>query len=75
MKKDELNRNRPAEEGKNNDPNLRDYAGQQPGASTISTSRTDEANQELTETAKDGFNENKPDERADATLDEPGETI
>ncbi len=75
MKNEDINRNRPASAGKNNDPELRDHAGQQPGASTISTSKTDESNNRLTETAKDGFNEDMPDQRADATLDEPGEGI
>ncbi|MBA2745025.1 MAG: hypothetical protein H0U44_02260 [Flavisolibacter sp.] len=70
MKNEETGRNRPSEVGRNKDPNLRDYSGQQPGTNTISSSESDEGNQKLSETAKDGFNEDRPDPRADRNLDE-----
>ena len=70
MNANKTDRNRPAEEGRGKDPHLRDYTGQQPGVSTFSTGENDQANQELTETAKDGFNEDKPDQRADRNLDD-----
>jgi hypothetical protein len=44
-------RNKPAEEGRNNDPNLRDNSAIQPGASTISSSETDPANESPSRTA------------------------
>lgn len=46
-------RNRPSEEGRNNDPNLRDDSAAQPGVSTISTSGTDYQNQETSESVSD----------------------
>lgn len=46
-------RNRPAEEGRDNDPNLRDESAQQPGVNTMSTSGTDFANQETSESVSD----------------------
>jgi hypothetical protein len=70
MKQNDSGRNRPADKGRNNDPQLRDYTGQQPGTSTVSSSNSDEENQDLSETAKDGFNEDRPDPRADRNLDE-----
>lgn len=48
-------RNRPAEEGRNEDPNLRDRSGQQPGVPTMSSSQSDKENDDLTETAADNF--------------------
>jgi hypothetical protein len=38
-------RNRPAEDGRNNDPDLRDDSGIEPGASTISSSGSDPADE------------------------------
>ncbi len=66
-------RNRPSEEGKNNDPAVRDYQAIQPGTQTISSSDTDNANQELTETSKDRFREDEKDSDADKRFDEVGE--
>jgi len=63
-------RNRPAEEGKDNDNNLRDDSGLQPGASTISSSATDEENNHLTRTAGDDFTEDmEGEEDADPAFD------
>jgi hypothetical protein len=59
-------RNKPADEGRNNDPDLRDRSNIRPGVSTTSSSDSDEENEKLTETGKG--NENDP--RADRTLDE-----
>lgn len=71
MKQDDVTRNRPAEEGRKNDPDLRDRSAEQPGVSTMSSSKTDEANQHLTETAADNFRENdSKDNNADADLDD-----
>ena len=59
-------RNKPADEGKNDDPNLRDRSGIRPGVSTISKSDSDSDNENLTETGK----ETEKDPRADRTLDD-----
>jgi cell division protein FtsX len=64
----DLNRNRPAEDGRKNDPDLRDESAAQPGVQTMSSSNTDEANQDLTETARDSFRENNRDKNADPDL-------
>ena len=61
-------RNRPAEEGKKNDPDLRDQSAAQPGVQTMSSSPGDEANQNLTETARDSFREGDKDKKADPDL-------
>jgi len=50
-------RSRPAEKGRNNDPHLRDEDARQPGTSTNSSSDSDSANQDLTETAAGSFRE------------------
>jgi len=63
-------RNRPAEEGQRNDPDLRDEDASQPGASTISSSKNDEENQHLTKTASDDFSDDKGDEKADKKFDD-----
>ena len=63
-------RNRPAEDGRRNDPDLRDESAQQPGVSTMSSSNTDSANQQLTETAADSFREKNKDKNADPDLDD-----
>jgi hypothetical protein len=73
MKKDDNKRNRPVDDRSNNDPHLRDHSGQQPGMNTISSSDSDPENHRLSETAKDGFHEGRPDPRADRNLDEAGE--
>lgn len=64
-------RNAPAEKGRNNDPFVRDEDAQQPGVQTMSPGKNDEANQHLTRTAADNFQENKEgDEKADKKFDE-----
>lgn len=70
MKEKEPARNRPTEEGRKNDPDLRDESAIQPGADTVSRSETDPANQHLTETAKDDFRtKEKEDKTADPRYD------
>jgi len=63
-------RNRPAEDGRKKDPGLRDRSAEQPGVSTMSSSSTDDANQQLTETAADSFREGTKDKNADPDLDD-----
>jgi hypothetical protein len=64
-------RNRPADEGKKGDPNIRDESAAQPGISTLSTSDNDDENQHLTRTASDSFREDSDgDEKADKRFDE-----
>ena len=66
----EITRNKPAEEGRRNDPNLRDEDARQ-GANTMSTSETDRAKESLTRTTSDNFREDSPgDEKADKRFDE-----
>jgi hypothetical protein len=69
-KKTGIQRNTPAEQGKNDDPNLRDHSGIQPGASTISNSDTDELNSKISETASDNFREEEFGKDADRSFDE-----
>jgi hypothetical protein len=64
-------RNKPGEEGKNNDPNLRDESAAQPGINTIKNSEYDKGNQQLTKTAADDFRESDENEPgADPSFDE-----
>ena len=64
-------RNRPAEKGERNDPNVRDEDASQPGLNTISSSENDDANQQLTKTASDDFREDSAgSEKADKRFDE-----
>ena len=70
MQPDKFIRNMPPEKGENQDPQLRDNTGQQPGISTISSSESDEQNNKLTETAKDGFKEDRKDSSSDKIFDE-----
>ncbi|NTS42905.1 hypothetical protein HRG84_18605 [Flavisolibacter sp. BT320] len=70
QEKNDITRNRPTEEGRQNDPNLRDDDGRQ-GASTMSSSETDSAKENLTRTASDNFREDSEgDEKADKRFDE-----
>jgi hypothetical protein len=67
----EPHRNKPADTGKKNDPDLRDESAFQPGISTVSSSSYDEDNEKLTDTAADDFREEKDsDAAADATYDQ-----
>ncbi len=66
-------RNRPSDEGRRNDPHVREESAQQPGVNTYSSSDTDGVNQELTRTASDDFRTEPRDPRADPSFDEiPG---
>lgn len=66
----DITRNRPTEEGRRNDPNLRDEDARQ-GANTMSTSDTDNAKENLTRTTSDNFREDREgDEKADKRFDE-----
>jgi len=71
--KDKLERNRPAEDGRKNDPDVRDRTDIQPGVSTISSSATDDANQHLTDTAADNFQATDFGTGADKRFDEVDE--
>ena len=67
-------RNQPTEEGRNNDPNLRDESAAQPGINTVSNSDYDDDNEELTKTAADDFREEDDfDPNADRSFDEVDE--
>lgn len=66
-------RNRPADKGSNEDPDVRDRSGLKPGSSTISDSKSDESDEHLTETASDNFRTEKFGENADTSFDEVDE--
>lgn len=71
QKNGEPERNLPADKGRNNDPHKMGEDATQPGVNTISESKNDEANQHLTRTASDNFQEDQPgDEKADKRYDE-----
>ncbi len=55
QKDDPIKRNQPADEGRRNDPNIREESAQQPGVNTYSSSNTDDDNEHLTKTASDNF--------------------
>ena len=64
-------RNKPAAEGRDNDPNLRDESAVQPGINTVSSSDYDDDNEELTETAAGDFREeDKNEAKPDPSFDE-----
>ena len=66
----DFQRNRPAEKGRQNDPNLRDEDARQ-GASTMSGSDTDDAKDSLTRTTSDNFRRDSDgDAEADKRFDE-----
>lgn len=67
---DDIKRNRPAEEGRRNDPHTRDDSAIQPGTNTVSSSDTDDVNQHLTRTSSDNFSEEPRDPKADPSFDE-----
>ncbi len=74
MSTDDIVRNRPAEEGRNNDTDLRDDSALQPGIGTVTTSNTDDENEILTRTAGDSFRDDGDgDDKADPTFDEVGD--
>jgi hypothetical protein len=64
-------RNRPADVGTRNDPDLKDQSAAQPGVNTMSSSEYDDDNQNLTKTAAENFTPNSDiDEKADPDLDD-----
>ena len=64
-------RNIPADEGRQNDPHIRDEDARQPGVNTMSSTDNDDAGQHLTRTASDDFKEDREgDEKADKKFDE-----
>ena len=73
MKQNEPGRNKPADKGSNDDPDIRDQSAIQPGASTVSSSNTDEENEDLTKTGAADFREEfNSDGNADPAFDEIG---
>jgi hypothetical protein len=71
MKQSDPKRNKSAEEGKNDDPQLRDDSGIRPGINTVSTGKNDEDDNRLTETAADNFKtENQSEAKPDRTFDQ-----
>jgi hypothetical protein len=62
----DVKRNRPAEDGRRNDPDLRDESAIQPGVQTISSSETDDHNANITKTSADNF---RPEEESDKFAD------
>lgn len=71
--KKDIERNTPADEGRGNDPQIRDESAIQPGTNTISSSDTDDVNQHLTHTASDDFRPGRRDPKADPAFDEIGD--
>jgi len=72
--KKEFERNQPSEEGRDNDPQVRDESAAQPGVNTMSRSSTDRANEGLTKTTVEGDSvEDHGDQKRDARFDEIGE--
>lgn len=71
-KKDEMGRNRPTEEGRRNDPDIRDDSAIQPGVQTVSDSKYDDDNQSITSSAMGSstISEADTDNNADPTFDE-----
>jgi hypothetical protein len=67
----DIKRNRPSDDGRRNDPDIRDESAIQPGTPTISPSSTDDANQQVSRSALDGPEriEFDTDDNADPTFD------
>lgn len=64
-------RNRPSDEGRRNDPNIRDESAVQPGVNTLSSSENDDVNQHLTRSTSDGGHpDSNADEKADKRFDD-----
>jgi hypothetical protein len=68
--KDDIKRNIPSDEGRRNDPHIRDESAQQPGVNTLSSSDFDDENQRTTKTASDSFRTENWGADADATFDD-----
>jgi hypothetical protein len=72
--KEQIERNIPSEDGRRNDPDLRDESAIQPGVQTISSAPNDDANQHLTKTATGHFDEDTEfGKNADKAFDEVGD--
>lgn len=71
-KEDNINRNRPTEEGRRNDPDIRDDSAIQPGVQTVSDSKYDDDNQSVSSSAMGSSTISEADTRndADPTFDE-----
>lgn len=71
-KEDGINRNRPTEEGRGNDPDIRDDSAIQPGVQTVSDSKYDDDNQDITSTTMGSSTISEADIRndEDPTFDE-----
>lgn len=64
-------RNKSADEGNNDDPQLRDDSAIQPGVNTVSTGKNDEDDQQLTETSADDYKTtDKTEAKPDRTFDQ-----
>jgi hypothetical protein len=72
----DIKRNRPSNIGRDNDPNIRDESGLQPGMNTISPSGTDDANNQVTSSAMGNAETTEFDTEANAdpTFDEVDRT-
>lgn len=73
MDKDtDISRNRPSEEGRRNDPNIRDESAIQPGVNTNSESKYDDNNQHVTKSAMDdqSLRQFDVDKNADPAFDD-----
>ena len=69
MKKEEhIDRNRPTEEGRRNDPDIRDDSAIQPGVQTVSDSKYDDDNQSITSSAMGSSQISEADTRHDEDL-------
>jgi hypothetical protein len=72
-KKDDFPRNVPSDEGRRNDPHIREESAQQPGVETYSSSPNDDDNQRLTRTGAVNFDEDverHQDPNADKMFDQ-----
>ena len=71
MKQIDPKRNKTADEGNNDDPQLRDDSVIRPGVNTISTGANDEDDEHITETAADDFKaDNESGAKPDRTFDQ-----
>lgn len=71
MKQLDPKRNKAADDGRNDDPQLRDDSLVRPGASTVSKGKNDEDNEHLTETAADDFKtDDEEGPKPDRTFDQ-----
>ena len=70
MERDDIKRNQPSEEGRRNDPHVRDETAIQPGVSTISQSGTEDANEDVTLSGMEGQQAKADKDNADPTFDE-----